>query len=183
MLLIWGYAETILGEENKNKKSAESTAGRRLLDWLLSESDLKVTSEDLKTGEQGKPYFPNNPNVDFNITHSNRFVACILSVNEGKVGIDAEPTECAYPPEKQKALASRYFTDSERADLEDGKKSFTDLWTRREAWLKMTGDGFAKGIGNNISDDVCFTTLTIDRFTLTVCTEGATKITTGEYNK
>ena len=183
MLLIYGKIEDILEKDTENKKSAESAAGRMLLDVLLSRSGVASTSADIKIGKQGKPYLATLPNTDFNITHSNGFVACILSVDEGQVGIDAEPITTVIPDEKQKRLAARYFTDVERTTLESGERSFSELWTRREAFLKMTGDGFAKGIGREIPEDAFFTTLTLDGFILTACTEKQTDITVMEYNK
>lgn len=182
MILLYGYADEILGQiTDKNKKSAESAAGRRILDILLSECGVAATSENIKTGKQGKPYLAELPNVDFNITHSNGFVACILSVGEGRVGIDAEPAECPYPPEKQKALASRFFSEDEQKCLFHGEKTFSELWTRREACLKMTGEGFAKGIGRDLSGDAHCTAYDIHGFTVTVATERNSEIIIYEY--
>ena len=183
MILVYGTAEEINGGKAENKKIAESAAGKKLFDILLIESGVAATSEDIKTGEQGKPYLAELPNVDFNITHSNGFVACILSVGEGRVGIDAEPAECSYPAEKQKALATRFFSEDEQKSLSAGDKTFAQLWTRREAALKMTGEGFAKGIGQELPQNVHFTTLTIGGFTLTVAAEQTANIVVKEYMK
>ena len=114
---------------------------------------------------------------------SNGFVACILSVGEGRVGIDAEPTECPYTAEKQNALAARFFSEDEQKSLSAGDKTFAQLWTRREAALKMTGEGFAKGIGQELPQNVHFTTLTIGGFTLTVAAEQTANVVVKEYMK
>jgi phosphopantetheinyl transferase len=96
VIILYGFVSEILGyTPDKNKKSAESDAGRRLLDLLLRERGVHATSDNIKIGINGKPYFEGMPGLDFNITHSKGFVACILSMGEGRVGIDTELTEIA----------------------------------------------------------------------------------------
>lgn len=182
MIILYGYADEILGETNGiNKKSAESTAGRRLLDLLLKKNGLFVTSANIKIGESGKPYLDGYPEVDFNITHSKGLVACALSIGEGRVGIDAEPIGRECPPERQKALAARFFSEDEQNRLSSGEMTFTELWTRREAYLKMTGEGFANGIGKKIPDSTFFHFFTAHGFTFAVATERTAKIVVKEY--
>jgi len=100
---------------------------------------------------------------------------------EGKVGIDAEPIGREYPLERQKALAARFFSEDERNRLSSGEMTFTELWTRREAYLKMTGEGFANGIGKKIPDSTFFHFFTALGFAFAVATERAAKIVVREY--
>lgn len=182
MIILYGFVSEILGyTPDKNKKSAESDAGRRLLDLLLVESGVDATSDNIKIGINGKPYFEGMPGLDFNITHSKGLVACILSMDEGRVGIDTELTEIAYPPEKQKMLAARFLGDDEQKSLADGDMTFSELWTRREAYLKMTGDGFAKGICEKIPSNVRFSSFEVEGYTVTVCTENDVPIILRKY--
>ena len=182
MIVLCGFISEIPGySPDKNKKSAESDAGRRLLDLLLQENGVNATSDNIKIGINGKPYFDVLPGIDFNITHSKGFVACVLSMGEGRVGIDAEPTAIAYPPEKQKMLAARFFGDDEQKSLADGSMTFSDLWTRREAYLKMTGEGFANGICRNIPQNLRFSSFEVDGYTVTVCTENDAQIILRKY--
>ena len=145
MLLLYGFVDRIVEKTEENKRSAESLAGRVLLDRALEACGVNAISSYIRKEDNGKPYLEGHPEIDFNITHSNGFVACILSVGEGRVGIDAEPQNTPYSKEKQMALACRFFGESERMLLEKGEMDFSELWTRREAYLKMTGEGFAAG--------------------------------------
>ena len=183
MILLYGYADEMIGERfGENKKSAESEAGRMLLATLLAENGIDATLDNIKRKENGKPYLDGCQGVDFNITHSKGLVACVLSVGEGAVGVDAEPTELAYSKEKQESLAERFFSDDERESLRASKKSFSELWTKREACLKMTGEGFAAGIGKTLNGARC-TTFRIDGYTVAVATESSVEIKIKAYNK
>ena len=165
--------------ENRLKPEA---AGRILLATLLAKTGIEATLDDIKTEENGKPYLEGFSGVEFNITHSKGFVACVLSLGEGRVGVDAEPSEIAYSPEKQKAFADRFFSESERNSLALGEKSFSELWTRREACLKMTGAGFVAGVGKPLDDANC-ATFCIDGYTVTVAAESDAQIEIIAYNK
>ena len=165
MILAYGYAEKIVGD-----KAKESEAARVLLTLLLKKCNIDASALEIKADTNQKPYIEDRSDIDFNISHSNGFVACALSVGEGKVGVDVEFDRSAIPTNRQTKIAERYFSENEKKALADGE-SFVTLWTKREAYLKMTGDGFAKGIGKAIPDNVNFLTVGIDKFVLTLCAE------------
>ncbi len=90
-------------------------------------------------GEHGKPTLDiANCNIRFNISHCKRVVACVVSDTED-VGIDVECTG-----RYTTALADYCMNDSEKdciAMANDPDGMFTELWTRKEALLKLTGEG------------------------------------------
>jgi hypothetical protein len=90
--------------------------------------------------------------------------------------LDAEPSNTPYPTEKQRALAMRFFSEGERTLLDNGELDFSALWTRREACLKMTGEGFAAGIKRELADGVHLRTLSILGYTVSICTEKDVRI-------
>lgn len=88
------------------------------------------------TNSSGKPYFINFPDIYFNISHSGKYVACVVSDKE--VGIDIEGDRKA-----SISLAGRFFCPEEvswinEADSED---RFFRIWTLKEAYGKAIGCG------------------------------------------
>ncbi len=80
---------------------------------------------------------------DFNLSHSDGHVACVLLRGSGRVGIDVEE---AVPPKKALPLLRRYGTLGEISALEgrsDEEKAegFTRIWVVREALAKQDGRG------------------------------------------
>lgn len=87
---------------------------------------------DIRTGEHGKPYIPNAPH--FNISHSGGIVMCAVSDEEIGVDIQEEVS-----PERAEKVARRYFAPDEQAEL----PRFTELWAKKEAYIKFTGMGLS----------------------------------------
>jgi 4'-phosphopantetheinyl transferase len=101
-------------------------------------------------GSHGKPELVGpaaRTGLRFNLSHSEDF-ALVAVTSAGPVGIDVEHIRCV--PEDG-VLVSRFFSPREQAGfsvLPDDQKpaAFFKLWTRKEAWLKATGDGVAGGL-------------------------------------
>ncbi len=94
-------------------------------------------------GEKGKPYLRDYP-FYFNLSHSGEYVAC--AVSDSEVGVDIQRCSPA-DGECLGRLARRFFSEEERRALEqcgDGeerRRLFYRLWTRKEAYGKLTGQG------------------------------------------
>ncbi len=73
----------------------------------------------------GKPYFPDRPDVCFNLSHSHGAAVCVL--HDKPVGVDVEKLRPA-----PKRLADG-LTD----------EAFFRLWTAKEATVKRRGEGIA----------------------------------------
>ena len=92
----------------------------------------------LAFGPHGKPFLRDHPRIHFNLSHCARAVLCV--VGDAPVGCDVETVEfpldrdlvrhCCSPEEEAAILSS------ERPDV-----AFCTLWTRKEAYLKWTGEG------------------------------------------
>lgn len=89
-------------------------------------------------GKNGKPYFDHLP-FYFNLSHSGEYVFCVLASHE--VGADIQQ----YGTGSCERLAERFFAPEEVAALKDCKEGkellFYRLWTRKEAYGKLTGEG------------------------------------------
>ncbi len=95
-------------------------------------------------GRHGKPALADAASLRFNVSHS-QGLAMVAVCRDREVGIDLEavrplPTllevaACAFSPAEREAL--------ERLAPEDHVAAFFNLWTRKEAFAKATGDGLS----------------------------------------
>ncbi|MCC5844611.1 MAG: 4'-phosphopantetheinyl transferase superfamily protein [Verrucomicrobia bacterium] len=112
-------------------------AGRMLIRAALS-AWTGVESVPLEIDERGKPFCPLQGAPSFNLSHAGGWVALALSTTCA-VGIDLEDLNRRVDRSK---LAARYFTAAEQAAVADGPpEMFFEIWTRKEARLKATGQG------------------------------------------
>ncbi|MGA2660798.1 MAG: 4'-phosphopantetheinyl transferase superfamily protein [Verrucomicrobiota bacterium] len=101
-------------------------------------------------GPQGKPALAgvwSGSGWHFNLAHS-ADVAVLAVTRSGPVGVDVERIR---PLTDVGRLVSRFFSPREdaafRALPEDQKAdAFFRLWTRKEAWLKATGEGITQSL-------------------------------------
>lgn len=96
--------------------------------------------EEYTYGEKGKPYFKNIP-INFSLSHSGDYVFCVFS--EQEVGADIQYKK----PDAGERVVKRFFTEAEReawkrcATQEEREELFYKLWSRKEAYGKLTGEG------------------------------------------
>ncbi len=90
----------------------------------------------LKYTNLKRPYW--NGSIDFNISHSGRYVVCVISTI-AKIGVDVEEI---------KDISIIDFTNEFSAEemksflsSDDSLHSFYSLWTKKEAFLKAIGIG------------------------------------------
>lgn len=111
-------------------------------------------------GYHGKPYLSLYPDIHFNLSHSGR--AAICAIGEGPVGCDIESVGESLDMD----LCRRCFNEQEIDSIlrsEYPCLAFTQLWTRKEAFLKLSGEG--------LLDDLpaLFDSPGIDRVTFNTC--------------
>jgi len=87
---------------------------------------------EIKKTPNGKPYFPERPDVHFSLSHGRTHVLCVISDNP--VGCDIEATE-----RKISLRASKYFCTQDEMDMFDP----LDLWLLKESYVKLFGLTFA----------------------------------------
>lgn len=86
--------------------------------------------------EKGKPYFADIP-IEFSLSHSGQLWMCLFS--QRPCGLDLQHIkDCEY-----EKIADRQYTGEEQhyVDLW-GLEGFFDVWVRKEAFCKCTGQGF-----------------------------------------
>jgi 4'-phosphopantetheinyl transferase len=121
-------------------------AGRGLLRTVLG-NYLKTPPAEvpLVYGLNGKPLLQtagNRTTIHFNLAHSQN-LALLAVTYAGQIGIDVEAVR---PLSDAHELVDRFFSTRESAAFESVPEAqkpaaFFNLWTRKEAWLKATGEG------------------------------------------
>lgn len=126
--------------------------GRALLFYGIKALELGDYKEDeIILASEGKPYIKNNP-FYFNISHSKEVVLC--GISKAPVGLDVEKKTSG-----RIKIAKRFFHEKEWEYLENIKEESADLefiklWTMKESYVKMTGDGLALGLSSfNVLDN------------------------------
>lgn len=102
-----------------------------------------------RRGEKGKPYFQELP-MFFSLSHSGEYVLCAASGRE--IGADIQKIQ----PADILKLAKRFFAEPEYLGLErckseeERRRLFFELWSRKEAYGKLTGEGVAAALGQDL---------------------------------
>ena len=83
--------------------------------------------------------------IHFNVSHSGELMLVAVSLN-APVGVDVEAVR---PIENMLGIAGYYFSDAELQELRsvrpaDQCRSFYAGWTRKEAFVKATGEGMGR---------------------------------------
>lgn len=124
-----------------------SLLGELLARYLLA-GRLKINCHEIvfTVGPNGKPAFPEEENLHFNISHSGDWAVCALATVP--VGVDVERLRKVNP-----ALAERFFSPDEVAmlkalppEMQTGK--FIQLWTLKESFLKAIGRGLTRNLNS-----------------------------------
>lgn len=113
---------------------------------LLSVLDRQATEPCYRYGKNGKPYLADYP-FQFNLSHSGDYVFC--GVSEQEIGVDIQKIQ----GDNMLRLAKRFFAGPECQALEacgDAdlcRRMFFRMWTRKEAYGKLTGEGIPGTVG------------------------------------
>lgn len=119
----------------KQEKSRKQSMGvGLLLQKVLALYHMQ--DSQVYVGEHGKPMVEG---LEFSLSHSGELVAC--AVSDKPVGCDVEAIR-----EAPEGVAERYFSDGEKTYLsrfsgEEYNHAFFRIWTMKESYVKMTGEG------------------------------------------
>ena len=87
----------------------------------------------LKRDASGRPYVDSLP-LFISVSHSGSIAVC--AVSDRPVGIDVEQIK-----KRSFKLTDRIFSEDEIAYISGSAKRFFEVWTAKEAYAKMTGEG------------------------------------------
>ena len=122
----------------------------RLFAHLLLRNEIKeqtgLTDDQITIRRKayGKPYLYGHDDFHFPISHSGRQIA--IAAGENAVGIDIEIIK-----ERRMKLAERFFLAEEYQyilDSDDMDEAFYYIWTRKEAYIKYTGEGLRRDLAS-----------------------------------
>lgn len=120
--------------------------GIALLKKAFSNLGKEISENDILMSEKGKPYIDGSK-IFFNISHCDGLAVCVLS--DKPVGVDCESVRKASTAVMKKCFGSieaDYVYNSEDKNI-----AFTRIWTLKESYVKMTGDGVSSSL-----TDKCF---------------------------
>ncbi len=163
--------EKILRYKNTDDKKRSLGAGlliKRILDEHGSE-------ESLKTDENGKPVADG---IYFNISHSGDYVIAVFDT--APIGCDIEKMKKA-----PVSVIKRCFGDMEAEYIKShGDTAFWQLWTLKESYVKMTGEGMKLPFKNieinedlslcreGIKQNAAFKSFIYDGYMIGICAKG-----------
>ena len=97
---------------------------------------------------EGKPFLPDHPDIHFSFSHSGTVALC--AIDRVPVGADVEVPRKITPE-----LTTYTMNDEEVSRItasEDPQMAFLSLWTKKEAVLKLTGEGIRNNMKNVLTD-------------------------------
>lgn len=127
-------------------KRLEFLTGRVLAKTVLARAlNQNPSAIQFQAHSKGKLYLFESisPNLFFNISHSRSVIACAIS-NEEEIGVDV-----ACHSSKNLRVMTRTFVQTEmdwvisQPTAFQRQQAFCEIWTRKEAVMKMLGVGFA----------------------------------------
>ena len=128
LLLSFVLEKYMAGEAKEDIKCVSVT---EVLAELSQKETLKIHQFALAKTKQGKPYFAEQPDIHFNLSHSGDYVACAMADRE--IGVDIQKWK---EPVKE-SLVKRVLQETEEG-------FFFDIWAAKEAYCKCIGKGLAK---------------------------------------
>lgn len=139
-------AEKFKFEHHRNRFIAAHTVLHEILISYLHENPVILKSS------HGKPYLRDYPEIQFNLSHSENIALYAIS-KDIPVGIDVEYNLKSHDI---MGIAERFFSPEEFGLIkisENPQKLFFQLWTRKEAYLKLKGHGISEGLDQKIPDE------------------------------
>ena len=133
---IEGAYWAVEGNASRLSPAELSRKARSLLAGLLKERYGLPRLPAMAVGSNGKPYFPEHPEIRFSLSHCRGAVMAVVSDRE--VGCDVEDVQ-ADAPEELLRLAFSEEECKRIREAEDSGLELTRIWTRKESAVKMRG--------------------------------------------
>lgn len=163
---------TIKGKENRSR----SIAAGLLLRHMLLEEQIPYAEESFGLEGHGKPRLKKD-GVFFNLSHAGAYAVGALS--DIPVGVDVEQQNRFWQEARNQKLAKRILTEAEWnwwKDAGDDPQELLRFWTRKESYVKMTGEGMTKAfhtvdtLHGKYYKEIPLGTIK-DRYLISVCTQ------------
>lgn len=152
------------------KAQISSLMGKKLLGQMLLEQygiDLSQEKNPLGKERQGKPFLLHHPEIHFNISHSENLVSC--GVGNIPLGLDIQfHKQGNFQKTAKRILSPEEWVKYEKAGCTP--EMFFQFWTKKESYLKYTGEGIRRELSALSYEDVQFFALNLEQgYTGMVC--------------
>lgn len=155
----------------KNKKqallsaAAELALNKAVRKWF-PDSHIPVNYAYTKTG---KPYLT-ELDAYISLSHSGELAVCAISENE--IGVDIQNID-----QMDIKIAKRFFSNEENDYIYnsvDSNKAFFEIWVKKEARVKLTGEGIGGGFAASREDkpneyDYNMISLPFENYLICIC--------------
>ncbi|HSZ68915.1 MAG TPA: 4'-phosphopantetheinyl transferase superfamily protein [Solirubrobacteraceae bacterium] len=159
MIAVLGRSEC---ERARGKRTAQSRRTYVIAHACLREvlaAELGIDPREVRFAQAKDPYRKpaltgNTQGLTFNLSHTRGLI--LIAVARGReVGVDVEWLGRRVV---KMALSGKHFTESELSELacaprDERDHCFLQLWARKEARVKMTGEGLRRAIDDNADPD------------------------------
>lgn len=168
---FWGEmseqrCEQMMGLNNERSRKLGVAAYELLCDALSLEYGI-VAKPVFGYHEGGKPFIADREDICFSLSHCRNGAACV--VDNMPVGVDIESIRTYNP-----LLAQKILNDNEMLAVESSARpdiEFIRMWTMKESYLKLTGEGIRCNLKTVPPSSAVFeTTINVSRgYVCTVC--------------
>lgn len=141
--------------------------------WATNLIESMFKNIRIKKDERGKPYIVGGGKF-INWSHTERFLVVAISTT-GNIGIDAENLIIPY----EESLYGWILHEQEKSKLKTGSL-FSEIWTRKEAILKFTGEGINENMCelNSYAPEYNISSFTYNDLSISVCFKDHSEILT-----
>lgn len=155
-----------MSASNENRKLSILISQGFAKEKISEEYNIPKSEIIFSVSDRGKPYCKSHPHIYFSLSHSGNFVA--LAISDKEVGIDIEKLR----PAKDN-LINRVCSQNEIDAISNSENphiKFTEIWTKKEAYLKALGTGIDRELTSIDTTDknLNFTTEVTDEFIVSV---------------
>lgn len=146
--LLLNYATKVYSESREAKKALETVKDKANIQKTHENGLLCMVSlydlineyapdydYAIEYVANGKPVYKDSC-IHFNLSHAGNYVVCAVADNE--IGIDIEG-----PRKNAVKVAKRFFAEAECEWIGENINRFSRIWTLKEAYAKLTGEGIA----------------------------------------
>lgn len=139
----------------KGKPKEQSKWAYKLLEKVLQREYPRIQKLPFVDRDKGgKPYFPEYPEIHFNLSHSGCYAAC--AIGEKPVGIDVE---CWKNRKGRDRVMGKFHPLEQEAYQEAEEKErehlFHELWVLKESFMKAEGAGLRIPLGSFYMEGIC----------------------------
>ena len=154
--------EIYIFEDWKNKVHTNE----RKENWATNLIERMFDNIQIKKDGRGKPYIINEDKF-INWGHTDRFLVIAFS-ELGNIGVDVEDKNIPY----SESLYGWILHEQEKNKLQQGTL-FSEIWTRKEAILKFTGEGINDNMYdlNSYAPEYNVISFSFNELSISVCSE------------